>query len=657
MAISVVATLAAWLVLDSRPSGGAVQDSATAAVLAANARGERAAAAVYDRQTGAYYAAGDPDAFYASASVVKVAIAGQLLATGQMGEVEGTAWDMIVRSDDSAASALYGRVGGDGVMQGFADRYGLGSLFAPPPVRGWWGITQITARGIVLLYAAMADDPVVGPWLMNAMANAQCEAADGYPQCFGIPAATSGWRIKQGWTAYDPGDGAGYIHSTGFVQGDRYTIALLTSGPGEIYGAYGNDTVTIMAQTLMPGGRLYDPADHNPRGPGGFDAAYSDGYAVTLSGWAYAPDNPDGQIDVHIYDGSVGVAALSTASYRPDVNAALGIGGNHGYSYTFTAAPGRHTYCAYGINQGEGTGNPIIACASVDVRPVVRDAYFVASAGATGSGMVEVHSVSRASGFGAWSRHYATALPLVQDPENWIFRLAPFQRDGRADLWAIHLANTGSGHVEVHILSEASGYQTWAAHIATPLSSLDPAQWQFDLGSIAGDGSSNLYAILTSSAGGSGRVEVHALTESSGFQTWAIHAATAFTPWPDPAQVTYLIGDGGGRGDLTAIVRYGTASGGAEAHAVSMDSGYAGWTMHAALPLGYASQETDRFALMDYDRDGIPDLIFGPTADTGSGQSELHVLSGASGFSGWLAHAATSIGVLDPDSTAYGVAA
>jgi hypothetical protein len=267
-----------------------------------------------------------------------------------------------------------------------------------------------------------------------------------------------------------------------------------------------------------------------------------------------------------------------------------------------------------------------------------------------------LHSVSRGTGFSAWDRHYATALPLVADPQNWTFRLAPYQGDGRADLWAIHETNTASGRVEVHILSEASGYRTWVAHAATPLGGVDPALWQFDIGSIAGDGASDLYAILAG-GGASGRVEVHALTESSNFQTWAIHAASAIAPWADPSQVTYLIGDAGGRGDLTAVVRFGTASGHVEAHTVSMDSGYSAWTRHAALPLGYTPLATDRYALMDYDRDGIPDLIFGPTNGTGSGSSELHALSGAASFQSWVLHAATAIGYLNPVSTSWGVAA
>jgi hypothetical protein len=49
-------------------------------------------------------------------------------------------------------------------------------------------------------------------------------------------------------------DGVTRIHSTGFVNQDRYTVAILTQGGTNVYGAYGNDTATLMAQALLPNG-------------------------------------------------------------------------------------------------------------------------------------------------------------------------------------------------------------------------------------------------------------------------------------------------------------------------------------------------------------------------------------------------------------------
>lgn len=239
------------------PARDAALDAAVQqAVDVAAERGERSAVAVYDRQTATLYAAGDYLDTYSSASIVKIAIAGQLLASGAIAEFEESAWDMIVRSDDNAANELYEIAGGDDVMVAFASRYGLQDYFGPPLYYGWWGTTRITAAGVALLYDAVANDPAVGPWLMSAMGAAECTAADGYSQCFGVAAAASDWRIKQGWSVGDPGDPGGKVHSTGFVNDDRYAVVMLTAGSPSIFGRYGNETATLMAQALMPLGSI-----------------------------------------------------------------------------------------------------------------------------------------------------------------------------------------------------------------------------------------------------------------------------------------------------------------------------------------------------------------------------------------------------------------
>ncbi|MCW2527386.1 MAG: mannose-binding lectin [Pseudonocardiales bacterium] len=232
-------------------TGAAVQ----AAVNTGGARGERAAVAVYDRRAGRFYVAGDADSYYASASVMKVFIATRLLVTGQAADptISALMWKMITLSDDNAANTLYGIVGGAGVAPWAAARYGVSGIAATPQP-SYWGLTQITARAMVTYYNAVANDPTVGPWLLNAMANMQTPSSDGWPQQFGIPSVTSGWRVKQGWMCCL--DGVTRIHSTGFVGQDRYTVAILTQGGTSAYGAYGNDTVTLMAQALLPNGAI-----------------------------------------------------------------------------------------------------------------------------------------------------------------------------------------------------------------------------------------------------------------------------------------------------------------------------------------------------------------------------------------------------------------
>jgi hypothetical protein len=218
-------------------------------------RGERVAVALFDRKTHRYYVAGDVDSYYASASVMKVFIATKLLVTGQSKNptIANLMWRMITLSDDNAADYLYGIVGAAGVAPWAAARYHVAGI-AATPISNYWGLTRITARAMVNYYNAVISDPTVGPWLLNAMANMHAPAADGWPQNFGIPSVSSGWRVKQGWMCCL--DNLTRMHSTGFVNGDRYTVALLTEGSPADYGLFGRDTVTGMAARLLPHGTI-----------------------------------------------------------------------------------------------------------------------------------------------------------------------------------------------------------------------------------------------------------------------------------------------------------------------------------------------------------------------------------------------------------------
>jgi hypothetical protein len=225
------------------------------AVAVGRARHLRVAVAVYDRQNQQYFTGGDVDAYYPSASVMKVFIATRLLVGGQADDpdVRARLHRMIALSDDAIASAYYPVAGGAGVTTWVSNRYHIKGI-APTTRPEYWGETRITARAMVAFYQAVAVDAKVGPWLLDAMADARPTAADGFAQLFGLPAVTTGWRVKQGWMCCL--DGKTRMHSTGFVGGDRYTVALLTEGGRDVYGDFGRQTLTSMARALLPGGTV-----------------------------------------------------------------------------------------------------------------------------------------------------------------------------------------------------------------------------------------------------------------------------------------------------------------------------------------------------------------------------------------------------------------
>jgi hypothetical protein len=235
-------------------------------------QGLTTAIAVIDQQTGELYSAGDAEATFGSASVMKLFIAAKLLATGDMQRDgnEPIAYEMITRSDDADAETLMSRsyVGGTSVIAWAKDHYSISDLGSPSPRSGCWGNTQITAHGVVQFFRVISRDPKVGPWLTNALHHFNPTAFDGHGnymnQSFGIAAATTGAGVKQGWGHCSSNTGGTVINSTGLVDDDRYAVAILSNTNAYAYdttfaySASQANVVTQMARLLMPSGHMPD---------------------------------------------------------------------------------------------------------------------------------------------------------------------------------------------------------------------------------------------------------------------------------------------------------------------------------------------------------------------------------------------------------------
>ncbi|HEY2795675.1 MAG TPA: IPT/TIG domain-containing protein, partial [Micromonosporaceae bacterium] len=232
-----------------------------AAARYAHAHGYHVGIAIYDTKTGRVSDAGHAHGTFASESVVKVFIATRLLIEGRMhGSTASRAYTMITRSDDAIASSLYGSVGGDSLINWVKQHYHVPDLGSPPRRAGWWGNTHITPDGLVRLYAKLKADPKVSHWLLNAMHHAKKYGSDGFYQFFGIPSATKHAAIKQGWgTDYDDWGASADQNTTGFVNNDRYAVAILARGPVRTYGHAIGAMLTHVARMVLPGGHYPDP--------------------------------------------------------------------------------------------------------------------------------------------------------------------------------------------------------------------------------------------------------------------------------------------------------------------------------------------------------------------------------------------------------------
>ncbi len=228
----------------------------SAAAAYGTSHGVHVGISVYDLRTGQVYGAGDHTGTFASESVVKVLIAARLLATGRMhGTTATRAYYMITHSDDAIASSLYGSVGGDSLINWVKAHWHVPTLGSPPRRAGWWGNTHITSDGLVRLYAKLHADPKVASWLLNAMHHATKYGSDGVYQFFGIPSATTGFGVKQGWgNDYDDWGASADFNTTGYVNNDRYAVAILGRAPISYYGSKIGAVLTGVARTLLPGG-------------------------------------------------------------------------------------------------------------------------------------------------------------------------------------------------------------------------------------------------------------------------------------------------------------------------------------------------------------------------------------------------------------------
>lgn len=263
----------------------------------------------------------------------------------------------------------------------------------------------------------------------------------------------------------------------------------------------------------------------------------------------------------------------------------------------------------------------------------------------TGSQSVEVHALARSTNYATFDQHSATAFGTVAAAD-WQFFVAPYGGDGQPDLYGVKLRDTASGKVEVHVLSAASGYQSFLLHVATAQPQLPVgASVDVALGSYNRDGQQDLYVIPWANTG-SAKVEVHVLTAASTYQAFAVHVATALpTSSIAAGEWQFLVGDAPGQGDLFAVHAAGsTGSGRTEVHVLSQTSGYQTWTVHVATALGLLTPGDFWLGLEDFDADGTPDLFAVLRgASTGSRMTEVHVLSGAGGYTSFADHAATAL--------------
>ncbi|MEQ8717705.1 MAG: hypothetical protein RIE08_08850 [Acidimicrobiales bacterium] len=111
------------------------------------------------------------------------------------------------------------------------------------------------------------------------------------------------------------------------------------------------------------------PGTNSPQG--WLDRADGVNGGVAIAGWALDRDAPAKSVAVHVYVDGAYADGRTAAGARPDVNAALGVSGNHGFGWTVPASPGLREMCVFilGLDAtgGQDGNNPLLGCADVVV--------------------------------------------------------------------------------------------------------------------------------------------------------------------------------------------------------------------------------------------------------------------------------------------------
>jgi Glycosyl hydrolase catalytic core len=265
----------------------------------------------------------------------------------------------------------------------------------------------------------------------------------------------------------------------------------------------------------------------------------------------------------------------------------------------------------------------------------------------TGSKTTEIHVLDGLLGYTKFLGHNPTVLGETTSA-HWQFSMQDYNRDTLPDLMGVAMNGTGSGRTEVHLVNAASNYQTFLFQGATGLGETNASQWRFGFADVNHDGRPDLLAIAMNGTG-SKSTEVHVLNGADGFTSFLGHNITPLGE-TQTSQWQFGFGDVNRDGfvDILAIALNGTGSHRIEVHVLSGATSYTTYLTHAISPLGEVTASQWQFSAADVNHDGFIDVIGTNTSGTATGQTEVHILNGASTYSSFLWETATALGPANP---------
>lgn len=266
---------------------------------------------------------------------------------------------------------------------------------------------------------------------------------------------------------------------------------------------------------------------------------------------------------------------------------------------------------------------------------------------ATGSRHTELHTATAVSDYTQFNAHVATGIDPAGDKTKFV--RADVDGDGQEDLVMLALSDTGTGTVEIHSVSGSSGLQTFNKHLPTAfVANFPPDRASYTMADWDGDGRADLIRVLRYGTG-TNSTEIHVLSAASQYQTYLLATGTALRAGAYGGSFDFVDWDGDGKLDLALILSTSSESNKTEVHVLTAASGFQSFVLHAASNIGLLRDGWEAH-LLDWDHRGLLDLVVTGMRDTGTHTVELHVLSGDSSFLTYLTQTGTGLNALPPSA-------
>lgn len=253
---------------------------------------------------------------------------------------------------------------------------------------------------------------------------------------------------------------------------------------------------------------------------------------------------------------------------------------------------------------------------------VAGNLYLAIPSGGFGARTTHVHMSSSRDGFSSLRASYDTGRTHAPDT---VAIFGTLRGQIRPDLYLIErLANDS---LRLSILSASSNYRTETGSAILPFAARSGARFEYRMSDWDRDGLPDVMGICVEGCG-SGRIEVHVSTHASGFSGFSLQTATPLRAGGIVASVDVTDYDLDGIPDLVYFARERTGSRSTEVHVASGKSFYQTFLIQTGTVLSETPSLDFELLLRDIDQDGAKDLVLVARAGTASGKTEIHILNG-----------------------------